>query len=294
MRFGVTLPNLGYARGPSRMVELAVAAEAAGWDGVFVWDTFGGPEYDSLFEHDITRRAPWDPWVLLAAAAAATERVQLGTMVTPVSRRRPWKLASEVATVDQLSAGRVILSVSLGWVPDAAFVNVNEESSRLVRSQRLDEGLAIATAMWGHDRASLDGAHFRITSVPGVPSAQRHRVPIWVVGAWPSPTSMRRALRFDGLIPAVLADDGVTWMQPEPEQLAVIAADVGAAEVAAGYDIVVEGNTSRDHRKGAARVSPYRDAGATWWLEGVWSFLFDPHSSDERMLSRIEAGPPAD
>jgi hypothetical protein len=293
MRFGVTLPNLGYAAGPSRMIELAVAAETAGWDGVFVWDTFGGPEYDALFEHDVIRRAPWDPWVLLAAAAAATERVRLGTLVTPLSRRRPWKLASEVATVDQLSAGRVTLSVSLGWVPDAAFSKVNEESSRPVRSQRLDEALEIATAMWGDDRVSLDGAHFRITSVPGVPSAQRHRVPIWVVGAWPRPKSMRRALRFDGLIPVVVADDGLTWMQPEPEQLAVITADVAGAGIAAGYDIVVEGNTSRDRRKAAARVSPYRDAGATWWLEGVWSFLADPHS-DERMLSRIEAGPPAD
>src|SRR5439155_4075035 len=172
MRFGVTLPNLGYAAGPCRMVELAVAAEAAGWDGVFVWGTFGGPEYDSLFDDDITRRAPWDPWVLLATAAAATERVRLGTMVTPLSRRRPWKLASEVATLDQLSAGRVILSVSLGWVPDAAFSGVGEELSRGVRARRLDEALAIATGMWCDDRTSFDGGHFDVASVPGVPSKQ--------------------------------------------------------------------------------------------------------------------------
>jgi alkanesulfonate monooxygenase SsuD/methylene tetrahydromethanopterin reductase-like flavin-dependent oxidoreductase (luciferase family) len=99
--------------------------------------------------------------------------------------------------------------------------------------QRLDEGLEIATAMWSNDRATLDGSQFRIASVPGVPSAQGHRVPIWVVGAWPRPNSMRRALRFDGLIPAVVADDGLAWMQPEPEQLAVIAADVAGAETAA-------------------------------------------------------------
>src|ERR1043165_6725965 len=105
MRFGVTLPNLGFAAGPSRVVELAVEAEAAGWDGVFVWDTFGGPEYDELFDKDTARRAPWDPWVLLTAAASATERVRLGTMVTPVSRRRPWKLATAVTTGAPLSAG---------------------------------------------------------------------------------------------------------------------------------------------------------------------------------------------
>ena len=294
MRFGVTLPNLGYAAGPSRVVELAVAAEAAGWDGVFVWDTFGGPEYDELFDRNTTRRAPWDPWVLLAAAACATERVRLGTMVTPVTRRRPWKLASEVATVDQLSGGRVTLSVSLGWVPDAAFSNVNEESSRLIRSRRLDEGLEIAAAMWGRDRASLDGEHFRVASVPGVPSAQQRRVPIWVVGAWPRPNSMRRALRFDGLIPAVLADDGLTWMRPDADQLALIAADLAGAGVGADYDVVVEGNSSRNRTKAAATVQPFRDAGATWWLEGVWSFLADPRTSDDRMVRRIRAGPPVD
>jgi hypothetical protein len=291
MRFGVTLPNLGYANGPAGVVELAVAAEAAGWDGVFVWDTQGGPEYDELFEHDARRRAAWDPWVLLTAIAAATERVRLGTMVTPLSRRRPWKLASEVATLDQLSGGRVTLSVSLGWVPDAAFTAVHEQLSRRVRAERLDEALDVATALWANERTTFHGAHFSVDAVPGVAPRQQPRVPIWVVGAWPRPASMRRALRFDGLIPSVLVD-GLGWIQPAPEQLGEITQAI-SPEAPIGYDVVVEGNSSRDRAKAAATVSQYRDAGATWWLEGVWSFLSEPDRAAERMLARIHAGPPA-
>jgi hypothetical protein len=273
------------------VVELAVAAEEAGWDGVFVWDTLGGPEYDELFEQDALRRAAWDPWVLLTAIATATERVRLGTMVTPLSRRRPWKLASEVATLDQLSEGRVTLSVSLGWVPDAAFTAVHEELSRPVRAERLDEALDILTSMWASARTTFGGAHFSMDAVPGVAPCQQPRVPVWVVGAWPRTASMRRALRLDGLIPRVFVE-GLGWIQPEPEALGEISRGI-APDAPTGFDIVVEGNSSREPAKAAARVSPYRDAGASWWLEGVWSFLAEPDRAHERMLARIRAGPPA-
>src|SRR3954453_21999720 len=93
-RFWFVLPGGSTAE----QVELAVLAEESGWDAVFVWE------------------APYgvDAWSLLAAMAARTERIRLGTMLTPLPWRRPWKLASQVVTLDQLSGGRAILTVGLG------------------------------------------------------------------------------------------------------------------------------------------------------------------------------------
>jgi len=102
---------------------------------------------------------------------------------------------------------------------------------------------------------------------------------------------MERALRYDGIIPAVRTDEH-GWMQPSPAQLAPIAESIGQ-RADAGYDIVVEGNTSRDSARATKTVRPYVDAGATWWLEGVWSFLSQPETAVERIHARISAGPPA-
>jgi len=96
MRFGVVLPG-GTAE---EQLAQAVLAEESGWDGVFVWEAAYGV----------------DAWTLLGATAARTEHVKLGTMLTPLPWRRPWKVASQVATVDQLSNGRAILAVGLGAI----------------------------------------------------------------------------------------------------------------------------------------------------------------------------------
>src|ERR1700760_647175 len=94
IRCGAVLPG-GTA---TEQLELAVLAEESGWDGVFTWEAAYGV----------------DAWGLLAAMAVRTSSVRLGTMLTPLPWRRPWKLASQVATVDQLSGGRAILAVGLG------------------------------------------------------------------------------------------------------------------------------------------------------------------------------------
>src|SRR5947208_17025602 len=99
MKFGVSMPNAG---DPAVLVDLAVEVERAGWDGYFLWD-----HVQMRPSLPLTH----DPWVLLGAMAVRTERIRLGTMVTPVPRRRPWKLAKEIATVDHLSGGRMILGV---------------------------------------------------------------------------------------------------------------------------------------------------------------------------------------
>lgn len=127
MRYGFVLPG-GDAR---EAAELAGEAEAAGWDGFFVWDSVWGV----------------DPWVSLAAAAVRTESIRLGTMLTPLSRRRPWKLAGETVTLDHLSGGRLVLSVGLGAV-ETGFAAFGEETDRKIRSELLDEGLDVLTGLW--------------------------------------------------------------------------------------------------------------------------------------------------
>ncbi|HEU0113779.1 MAG TPA: LLM class flavin-dependent oxidoreductase, partial [Thermomicrobiales bacterium] len=99
--------------GPREAADLAHEAEAAGWDGVFTWDGIA-----------IAGEPSYDPWVTMAAMAMRTERVRLGAILTPPSRRRPWKLARETMTLDHLSHGRLILPVGLGALDDAGFVAV--------------------------------------------------------------------------------------------------------------------------------------------------------------------------
>src|SRR5436305_9815532 len=152
-------------------IELGQEIEAAGWDGVFVADSVIG----------------LDPWVTLAAIATRTERVRLGTLLTPVSRRRPWKLASETATLDQLSNGRVVISVGLGAV-DTGFDKVGEETDRRVRGQLIDEGLELMTRFWSGQPFHYHGEHYHVDWEPTFWSCnpvQSPRIPIWVVGAWP-------------------------------------------------------------------------------------------------------------
>lgn len=164
MRYGVTLP---YEEDVRTIVDLGQEAEAAGWDGVFVWDGI---------DHN-------DPWITLAAIAARTERVRLGTMLTPLTRRRPWKVAQETATLDHLSNGRVVLPVGLG-APDTGFAKYGEETDRKLRAQRLDEGLDILDGLWSGQPFSYHGEHYQLQDVTFAPTPmQSPRIPIWVVGA---------------------------------------------------------------------------------------------------------------
>src|SRR3954447_26559286 len=104
MRFAINTPNFDIFADPRVLANLAREAEAAGWDGFFIWDHIG---------------ADWpppigDPWIQLAAMASATTRIKLGPLVTPIPRRRPWKLSREAVSLDQLSNGRLILGVGIG------------------------------------------------------------------------------------------------------------------------------------------------------------------------------------
>ena len=145
----------------------------------------------------------WDAWMLLTAAALCTQRIKLGTMITPISRMRPWELASKTVTLDHLSKGRVILAVGLGAI-DTGFAQFGEVTDRKTRAELLDEGLDILTGLWRGQPFNYDGKHYHIkeTTFYPLPSpVQQPRIPIWVVGAWPKKKSMQRVLRYDGLLP---------------------------------------------------------------------------------------------
>ena len=172
MKYGFVFPG-GDAR---TAAEFAQAAEEAGWDGFFVWEPVWGV----------------DAWVSLAAAAMVTQRIRLGTMITPLSRMRPWKLASETATLDRLSNGRVILSVGLGAL-DSGFAAFGEVTDRVMRAELLDEGLELLTRLWAGMPVRFEGKHYQVDvneenflTPPPPPPVQQPRIPIWVVGAWPS------------------------------------------------------------------------------------------------------------
>ncbi len=274
MKYGFVLPY-GDAR---TVADLAAEAEGAGWDGFFVWEPVWGI----------------DAWVALAAAAMCTERIRLGTLLTPISRLRPWKLASETATLDNLSNGRVILSVGLGAV-DTGFDSFGEETDRKTRAELLDEGLDILTGLWNGQPFSYSGTHYQITETsffPPAPPVQQPRIPIWVVGAWPRKRSMQRVLRCDGLIPNVMDAEGKhTQLTPEHVREMKDFVMANRAETTP-FDIVKEGRTpGEDPEKCAELVRPWADAGATWWIEEMWATP-DAAASPEDVHRRLSQGPP--
>jgi alkanesulfonate monooxygenase SsuD/methylene tetrahydromethanopterin reductase-like flavin-dependent oxidoreductase (luciferase family) len=266
--------------GPREAADLAADAEAAGWDGVFSWDGIALGPMDT-----------YDPWVVMSAMAMRTSRVRLGAVITPPSRRRPWKLARETMTLDHLSEGRLVLPVGLGALDDAAFGNVGEATEARVRAERLDESLAILDGLWSGEPFAFEGRHFRFGAMTfRPPPVQRPRIPVWVVGAWPNERSMSRAARWDGLIAQASAVDGA-FADWSPAQLAEAVAWIHAHrpdEASGPYDIIAQGDTPADDPARAwSIVEPWADAGATWWIEADWE-----HGTVDAIRRRIQAGPP--
>jgi Luciferase-like monooxygenase len=275
MKYGFVLPS-GDAR---TAAEYAEAAEQAGWDGFFVWEPVYG----------------WDAWVMLAAAAMRTTRIRLGTMITPVSRMRPWKLAGEALTVDHLSGGRVTLAVGLG-APDTGFAEFGETTDRRARAELLDEGLEIITSLWRGQPFVHDGKHHRVDGshlhYPPPPPLQQPRIPIWVVGAWPFARSMTRALKYDGIIPSMMDAANGHFRQVTPEELAVVRESIAGRRDISSFDIVVEGTSSTSDRdRAVAKVRPWGNAGATWYLEARWG-VQEGNVTMDSVRRRLEAGPP--
>jgi alkanesulfonate monooxygenase SsuD/methylene tetrahydromethanopterin reductase-like flavin-dependent oxidoreductase (luciferase family) len=264
VRYGICLANLGTFSAPGVPVRIAQAAEASGWDGVFIWDhlafAWGRPAAD--------------PWTVLAAIATSTERVRLGPAVTPVARRRPHVLAHQVATLDNLSGGRVTFGAGLGG-STSEFGKFGEPTDAKVRAAMLDEGLELLRRFWSGEEVTHRGEHYLVEAVTLAPVPVQERVPVWIGGN--RPASLRRAARWDGW----LADSASpTGERLSPEDISRSIETIGRSD---DYDIAVLAE------RGRADPVAYAQAGATWWLEN----LHDKRGSIEEVLALVVEGPPA-
>ncbi|HZQ81148.1 MAG TPA: LLM class flavin-dependent oxidoreductase [Gaiellaceae bacterium] len=256
MRFGIQLCTLGAYADPRETVRAAGAAEAAGWEALFVWDHLAWAS---------SGRPSADPWVTLGACAAATERILLGTAVTPLPRRRPQVVAQQIASLSLASGGRVIFGVGSGIAPELdAF---GEASSDRHRAALLDEGLEVVARLLAGERVDHHGEHFTVDGLTLAPLPLRP-VPIWVGGN--SPGARRRAARYDGWL-ADSSDQERNRFSPDEVRERIDGLDL--------RDVAFIGYSD------GADLAAYEAAGVTWWVENVWG---DP----THVLPRIEAGPP--
>lgn len=281
MRYAYVVPMMD----EPEFVELAVLGERAGWDMVFTWE--------AVYRHDA--------WASLAAAAMRTDRIRLGTLITPVSRYRPWDLTQRVAGVDRLSGGRVTLGVGLGALHEN-WLAFEPEESRAQRARKVDEGLDIYAGLLAGQPFSYEGEHWSVrecTTLMPPPPVQRPHPPVWCVGALvpgrERQPSLARAARWQGIFPAVvsgqeghsgLTHDGLAEIV---ERLRRLRSDAGLGWD--GYDVVVEGDTHGNFGHVRGPVSAWEEAGATWWVESWWDVPEGPEGYAE-VSRRIQDGPP--
>ncbi|MFH2071270.1 MAG: LLM class flavin-dependent oxidoreductase [Actinomycetota bacterium] len=282
MRYAPYVATFGEYADAAVLAGLAADAEEAGWDGFFIWDHMA-MWWD--------RASPVvDSWVALAAIAGATSTIRIGALVTPVPRRRPWKLARESVSIDRLSGGRLVFGAGLG-ANRHEFEELGEVTGLGERAAMLDEGLEVLTRLWSGETVHHEGRHYRVDGARFLPiPVQQPRIPVWVAVSWPNPGPMERALGWDGAV-VMVAEDGP--FNTSPEALEGLRAAAGDRP----FDLAVaNGNPEWDVDRDAAEVERYAGAGLTWWLEVVdpWRFTddIDRPWPREAMRDRILAGPP--
>jgi alkanesulfonate monooxygenase SsuD/methylene tetrahydromethanopterin reductase-like flavin-dependent oxidoreductase (luciferase family) len=185
VRHAIFTPNFGTFCDPTLVADLAARAESSGWDAWFLWDHV---------VHRLGDEPAVDPWITLAAIAMRTSRLRLGPMVTPIPRRRPWNVARQAVTLDQLSGGRVVLGVGIGAWGTPEFEGFGEEEDLVRRGSMLDEGLEVIASLWAGDEMHHSGEHYTVEGVRFRPPPVQSPLPVWVAAVWPN----RRPLRLAG------------------------------------------------------------------------------------------------
>ncbi len=196
-------------------------------------------------------------------------------MVTPLSRRRPWVVARETATLDRLSGGRLTLGVGLGDTGDPGFSAMGEETATIARAGMLDEALDVLVGLWRGEPFTHHGAHYHVDDVTFLPRpVQTPRIPVWVGGNWPHRGVMRRAARWDGFVGGKEHGDGEPWCLTSDELLLVRAEIQRWRTVDGPFDIAlggaVRGAITGDLERDREWIHRLAEAGATWWMEYVW------------------------
>lgn len=262
MKHAISIPPLGELADPRLLVDLAVKAEAAGFDGVFIWDHVYRPMSDP--------REIADPWVVIGAQALATSRIRLGPMVTPLTRRRPIKLAREAVTADILSDGRLTLGLGLGVDSGGELTRFGEIVDPAERGDRLDEGVDLLLKFWSGEPVTHHGAAFVADDVTVLPRPiQEPRIPLWFAArAGSANRPIRRAARFDGMIPIQCDGDDLSRM------LDVVVTERGSLD---GFDTMVS-SSSVDPAEAERR-------GATWTY-----LSFPPTVRAAEVLAAIDNG----
>lgn len=284
LKHGIAAPN--FRADPNELIELGVAAEEAGFDGYFLWDHI-------VFSNRGDGPPVQDPWSVLSVVAARTSRITIGTVVTPLPRRRPWQLARQTTTLDLLSNGRVVLGVGIGSPAYGDFGIFHEPSGDRERAELLDEGLDVLAGLWSGEPFSYSGKHLNVDRVRFTPAPlQRPRIPVWVAGVLPAPRPIARAARWDGFVPIRWSrSEGL--VRPSAADIAEVTGQIavqrglGERGSRAGYDMVVWAEVAPEPGALVDLAQPYADAGATWWIETArpepdwW----------EGIQARVKAGP---
>lgn len=267
MRYALALPNFGDFANVGLIGEIAAEAESSGWDGVFLWD-------------HIARSSAWeaglpfaDVTVALTAVALSTRGINFGTLVTPIPRRRPHKLAREFVSLDHLSGGRVVLGVGIGSPAEDELTAFGDPDGLHERGDILDESLDVIQRLWSGAPVDFEGDHFHVHTGPFLPRpVQRPRIPIWAAARWPSKgRTLRRARTLDGIVPISADPSGKGHLQPS---------DVQEVRDAVGEELEIVVNPPEGSDPGG-----YERAGATWFVVAA--------PTERRATAAARSGPPA-
>jgi alkanesulfonate monooxygenase SsuD/methylene tetrahydromethanopterin reductase-like flavin-dependent oxidoreductase (luciferase family) len=284
MQYGLSVANTDMLGDVRALAELMRQAEAVGWDGVFLED---------YIIYQGSRDAPtYDPWVAMAAIAMHTEWMQIGTAVTPLPRRRPWKVAREAMTLDHLSGGRFILGVGMGDVNDVGFSHFGEVTDAKARAGMLDEALDVLVGLLSGQPFAYQGVHYQVDEVTFQPAPVRPGgIPIWIGGGWPRKAFVRRAARLDGACPYKIGEESEYGSEGmTPADIRALKSAIAAQRTRSmPFDISTGGETPGDDpAQASAILAPLAEAGVTWWMEFVGSYRGD----GDAMRARILQGPP--
>ncbi len=276
VRFGLFLPPFADLADARLVASLATQAEESGWDGFFLWD------------HMLARpgMAVADAWVTMAAIATGTSRLRFGALVTPLPRRRPWVLARQMATLDQLSDGRLIGGIGLGDDGWTEFSSFGEEVDPVVRGEVLDESLEVLRRFLSGTDVHFEGRHFTVNSGPFLPTPRQDPLPIWGAVRWPRRKPLPRIATLQGCFP--IFDGSGPPQPPEPGDIVAIRNALSALGARPDMEMVVRfGFSALDAPKMRDTVAALEDAGVTWILQAI-----APGASRSDVAALAGDGPP--